>query len=395
MKGLISYWCGILSAKMGASIHLFFPGVGMVEDKHFPSFVSSYKCGAKISGFTKIKNLFAHSLFGKWTMQESLFFSKRNAKILERYCAEINPDYVVFDMIRVSRYLSFVPERSKTILNLNDLLSVRYSLQLNRGNRDNIFGQSSGNNFAKKLSKIPFLRKTALRIEQKRVYRSEIDCQTRFYKTVLVSEKEQKILAERTNCANCLVVPIGVDFDYFGKVEAVENKENVLAFLGNFNYGPNHSSAIMICENVLPKISSKYEMLFIGPATKDLISKYSSDNVHFLGMVDDFRPIIGSASIFLAPISYGTGIKTKIIEAMAMGKCVITNSVGAENIDANDGEHLFVRDSFAEISALVDNLLSDRETASKVGQNARLLIKEKYTYSEVEKRLRALFDEES
>ena len=152
----------------------------------------------------------------------------------------------------------------------------------------------------------------------------------------------------------------------------------------------NADSLIYIIKNILPKLDFEYTLHVVGAVTDDFAEKYGRNNIIFHGRVDDVREVIGGCEIFLSPIVYGTGIKTKILEAMAMGIPVITNSVGAEGIDGLNNVHFVVRDSADELAASV-NEMTGREMTSMINA-ARELIRNKYTWNNIYAELKKVVD---
>ena len=88
------------------------------------------------------------------------------------------------------------------------------------------------------------------------------------------------------------------------------------------------------------------------------------------GAVDDMKQIVGDSALMIAPMLFGTGIKTKIVEAMSWGVPVVTNQIGIEGIDASHGEDLFVCESDEEVVRNVMLLLNNVEINNKVSRNS-------------------------
>ena len=88
------------------------------------------------------------------------------------------------------------------------------------------------------------------------------------------------------------------------------------------------------------------------------------------GAVDDVKEVVGDSALMIAPMLFGTGIKTKIVEAMSWGVPVVTNQIGIEGINANHGEDLFVCNSDEEIVRNVLLLLNNDELNDKVSRNS-------------------------
>jgi glycosyltransferase involved in cell wall biosynthesis len=112
-------------------------------------------------------------------------------------------------------------------------------------------------------------------------------------------------------------------------------------------------------------------------------------NVITLGEVDDAYEFMKSKSIMIVPLFAGSGIRVKIIEAMALGKVVISTRIGAEGIDYIDGENILIADTKEEFIEKILKCVGDFELCSKIGGEARKLAIEKY---DVNKKVRKLIE---
>ena len=109
----------------------------------------------------------------------------------------------------------------------------------------------------------------------------------------------------------------------------------------------------------------------VGPVSDEVREQYRAHTDGVCeGEVDDLRPAVACRAVALLPVAFGSGIKTKILEAMAMGLPVVTNEVGAEGIYARRGEELFVEQTPEQIAARVRELLLDPDRAREVGAAA-------------------------
>ena len=111
------------------------------------------------------------------------------------------------------------------------------------------------------------------------------------------------------------------------------------------------------------------------------MKKYENlPNIIFTGRVEDLRTCVKATEVFVSPIAYGSGIKTKILEAMAMGVPVVTNSIGAEGIDAKNGRDILISDDMEELAGMVRALLDDEKRQREIACNAQNFIKNKYQW---------------
>jgi glycosyltransferase involved in cell wall biosynthesis len=102
--------------------------------------------------------------------------------------------------------------------------------------------------------------------------------------------------------------------------------------------------------------------------------------VEVTGAVDDVRPHLAKAAAVIVPLRLGGGTRLKIVEAMAMGKPIVSTSIGAEGIDVEDGRHLLIADTPAQFATAVGRVLDDRTLAARLGAEGRALVTARYSW---------------
>lgn len=353
-----------------------------VEDK--PDFIKEVRIAKKVGKFTVIKNLLFKSVLTNWPFQNSLMYSKKNEKLIQEYVHEIQPEIIMVDMIRLAPYYNaFKMYDCNKILDMDDLLSKRYESQLNvKKQKGNIMGAfSKQNSLFNKILKNDFIKKNILKIEKRKVFKAEIKYGNMYDKVIFVSDKETRIYNSRVKIQNGCTTRLGVDYNYLSEKINVSKKEGYIGFLGNLEYGPNLDSLELLINEILPKLEYDYHLCIVGKATDEIINKYSSDKIEFKGTVNDFRVDLGQCECFVAPITFGSGVKTKILEAMAMGIPVVTNKLGIEGIDASNDKEIFVRDSTLDMARILNDIYKNDSLRKNIALNAQKLIKEKYDWN--------------
>lgn len=391
-KVSLYYYCKGLHETQGYDIYLYSflePGQSekMIESK--PDFIKEVRLAKPISKFSKLKSLCIRSLFWRWPFQCSIYFSKQNKESIHSYCEDIQPDCIFVDMIRLAPYFQALKNiKCRKYLDLDDLLSRRYERQLlnkhDKGPLMGAFSTGEDKRFNGRLKKI------VLKLESRRIKRAEIKYGEKYDRVIFVSDKETEIynaiLPEKA-----ITIRLGVDYDYYSApINANVKEQGVLTFLGNLKFAPNVASLDLLVNEILPKLNFSYTLKVVGVYPKEIKERYKNERIVFLGRVNDVRSIIKNSEIFLAPIAYGSGVKTKILETMAMGVPIITNSLGIEGIDVLNNEHLIVADDFTDFAEKVNLLHEDRMFAQNLGQNAQLLVKNMYDWREVYKSFKSL-----
>ena len=249
--------------------------------------------------------------------------------------------------------------------------------------KTNIAGNYQKNlpSIIQKILESTLIKKIILQIEIPRMRKAEKYYSDLYDKVVFVSEIETEEFNKKYGTDKAVTISLGVDYKYYSEKLTVNKISGRAVFVGNFATPTNADSIRMIAKDILPLCNNLKSFICIGKCPKEIIDEFKEvEQIGFTGMVDDLRPYVEEGAVFLAPLAYGTGIKTKILEAMAMGMPVITNSIGAEGIWAENGKHWIVSDEPKEIARYVDELMNSHEKCDEFGQNATKFIEENFQW---------------
>lgn len=202
-----------------------------------------------------------------------------------------------------------------------------------------------------------------------------------------VSETDRDAFAAFVDPAKLTVIPTGVDVHYFQPVSGEETPDS-LVFTGSMDWLPNEDAIFYFADSILPKIKQhcpgvSLEVVGRRPSRKLQALAEAEKSIRLTGRVEDIRPFVARGSIYVVPLRIGGGTRLKIFEAMAMGKAVISTSVGAEGLPVRSGENLLLADSPQDFADRVISLLHDAEERKRLGASARILVQEKYSWAKV------------
>jgi glycosyltransferase involved in cell wall biosynthesis len=206
------------------------------------------------------------------------------------------------------------------------------------------------------------------------------------YDCVVAMSEIDRDLIKQLNGENIsvAVVPNGVDIDYYLPQTQTTACPAELVFVGTMNYPPNDEAALYFCNNIFPLIMERNPSVTFSIVGKDptveVLRLARRKNIIVTGFVSDSRPYMAAASVVVVPLLSGSGTRMKIFEAMAMGKAVVSTSIGAEGIEYNDGKDILIADTDQIFTEKVLYLLSDRDAALEIGKNARCLVEQKYAW---------------
>ncbi len=180
------------------------------------------------------------------------------------------------------------------------------------------------------------------------------------------------------------VVPNGVDADYFRPQPTVAAEPDTLVFVGAMSFPPNVAAMRHFCHEVLPLVRRTRPSVRLtivgrdpGPAVRQLAEL---DGVGVTGEVDDVRPYLVRAAAVVVPMVSGSGIKNKVLEAMAAGRPVVGTSMAVEGLPVVNGREAVVADGPERLAAAITSLLASPEHQDAIGQAARAFVEARYTW---------------
>lgn len=219
---------------------------------------------------------------------------------------------------------------------------------------------------------------------------------SKFDACLVVTKEDRELLCSLCSHINCIVLPNGVDTEYFKPIDTEEDFPSLI-FVSDMSGSPTTDNVLHFYKEILPMIRKELpevKLYLVGRNPVDEIANLACDpQVTVTGYVESVRPYLAKSSIFIAPMILGTGIKTKVLEAMAMGKPVLTTSIGAQGIDAISGEDMIIADDPREFAVYAVELLRNKQLRKRLGDNARKLMEAKYSWKEMAERLHQIFRE--
>jgi len=178
---------------------------------------------------------------------------------------------------------------------------------------------------------------------------------------------------------DAFVSPHAVDTDFWRKRKVIADHRR-LVFSGGESHYPNRDAVEWLCRNIMPILDQhldNYKIYITGKWSKKTKKNLSSPRVIFTGYIEDMRDYL-SGSISLAPIRIGSGMRVKILEAMAMECIVVSTAIGCEGLRVTDGKHLLVANSAVEIAEKVSLISQNIEDFNAVGVEARRFVEKNY-----------------
>lgn len=186
------------------------------------------------------------------------------------------------------------------------------------------------------------------------------------------------------------VSPIGVDGDRMRPGAVAPAAPTDLLFVGNFVHPPNLDAVLYLRDAVLPRVGRRLRVRIVGHGATACVPP--SPGFEILGPVPDVRPHLEAARVVVAPVRFGTGMRGKVLDALALARPVVTTSLGAEGLDAVSGTHLFVADDPASFADACRRLLDDPTRAAALGAAGRRLVVERFDWDRIAEAHEAIYE---
>ncbi|MDO8589388.1 MAG: glycosyltransferase family 4 protein [Armatimonadota bacterium] len=211
-----------------------------------------------------------------------------------------------------------------------------------------------------------------------------------------VTEHDKSSLeAENPRLRNVACVPIGVDPAEFRAVDPEPESTTILS-VATMSWPPNVDSIQHFCSDIYPLVKERVpeaRLVIAGKRPPASIQRLEADpSISVPGFVNDIHEVARNSAVFIVPLRSGSGMRVKILNAMAMGLPVVSTSVGCEGIEVTHGKNALLADTAEEFARSVAQLLEDREKRFEIGAAGRKFVVENYSWEVIYPRLDWLVD---
>ncbi len=192
------------------------------------------------------------------------------------------------------------------------------------------------------------------------------------------------------------IIPNGVDVTHFQPDFTTEAPAHLI-YIGSMDWYQNEDAVAFFADDILPGIQSEVSDVrfsIVGGNPSARVQKLAErDGVIVTGRVPEIKPYFAEATVFVVPLRIGSGTRLKILEALAMGKAIVSTSVGAEGLDLNDGEEIFIADTPKPFAEAVARLLTDPALRRRIGENGRARVEKDYDWRSIGEKLHQRYTE--
>jgi len=177
------------------------------------------------------------------------------------------------------------------------------------------------------------------------------------------------------------VVPIGLNTNEYKPAFKSYKRPIAIGFIGSLDWMPNQEGLKWFLDNMWQELKQEFktiELHIAGRNAPEWIRNISKEGIHFHGEVECAKTFINQYSVMLVPLLSGSGMRAKILEGMALGKVVLTTSIGLEGIDAVNKKEVLIADNMKEFKTSLAYCYASNGSLEKIGRNALDLVERNY-----------------
>jgi polysaccharide biosynthesis protein PslH len=236
-------------------------------------------------------------------------------------------------------------------------------------------------------------RRSFNRIEYLRCRRFERVSWRRADACVVTSDRELPTVRECAPDTPAATVPNSVDLTYFAPADMAPEPHSVV-FNGILTYRPNVDAVRYLIDDVWPLVRDRYpdaKLTLIGRSEGVDTREMMAPGVELLGEVPDIRPYVQRSAVVAVPVRIGGGTRLKVVEGLAMGKAIVSTTLGCEGLAVRDREHLLIADDPAAFAARIIDVFQDPDLSRGLGRAGRQLVEDRYSWDLAGERMEALY----
>lgn len=315
-------------------------------------------------------NLFSLMPYSVWR-----FRSPKMIRAIKDHLKKHSFDLIEIGTIALVQYARLAPDLPKLLIHHNVESELLYRRSKGAGN---------------------WLTRIYLALQAYKLRRLEKMALKSFDHHTAVSERDKDVLKKSCPGADITVIDNGVDTDYFVPSDQPVNP-NTLVYAGSMLWYPNAEAMIYFAKEIWPRLKKSVPsitMNLVGSnPPKELVELGQKDsNFKLYGFVDDVRPYVLNSAVYIVPITVGGGTRLKILDAMAMGKAIVSTSIGCEGIKTVDGENIMIADSPEQFCQKILSVLNDENLRKCLGAKARQTAEEHYSWKKIAPRLNDIYN---
>ena len=192
-----------------------------------------------------------------------------------------------------------------------------------------------------------------------------------------------------------VVIPNGVDVSHFSPATTSQALAHLI-YIGSMDWFPNEDAVTFFAEDILPIIRKSVpdvRFTIVGGNPSERVQRFANEEgIEVTGRVPEIKPYFAEATIFVVPLRIGSGTRLKILEALSMGKAVVSTTVGAEGLSLQNHEEIIIADEPTSFAEEVVRLLTIPSLRKEIGENGRKRVEQDYDWRNIGEKLVGIYE---
>jgi glycosyltransferase involved in cell wall biosynthesis len=187
---------------------------------------------------------------------------------------------------------------------------------------------------------------------------------------IATSPRDRDLFESEFGVRDVAVVPNGIDLDEFA-LASEPPRPGTIVFTGLMSYFPNQQAVRWFLQNVFPSVRRRVpsaRFIVAGASPPRWLTGLSDPAVEVTGWVPDIKPYVSRAAVVIAPLLIGGGTRVKILEAQALGRPVVSTTLGAEGLDVVHGRSVLIADDAPSFATQVSDVLTHLDVAARIAR---------------------------
>jgi len=221
------------------------------------------------------------------------------------------------------------------------------------------------------------LKRLLYRLEAGRMRRYECSSIGKFQHVIAVSEQDRAYMSQFMPADKISVVPTGVDLDQYRLTSGGQAREPLVMFTGTMNFEPNVDGVEYFCREIWPRVLKavpKARFRIVGKEPVAAVRRLESETVEVTGTVPSVIEHLQQAWALVVPLRMGGGTRLKIYEGMAMGRAIVSTSIGAEGLDVHHGKDIILADEAETFADAVITVLREPDLRKRYERAAAEMV---------------------
>ncbi len=362
-KALHSSGCEISLLAMNTTKHRVDLRSGIPEDLAYYNRIETVEVDNRIKWTAAFRNIFSEESY-----HIARFISPDFALKLEQLLKEETYDIIQLETLYLAPFLSIIKQHSKAMVVLR-AHNIEHEI------------------WARIAHQVPFLpKKIYLHYLSKKLKNFEVKTLNEYDFLVAITDRDLVQFKSLGYKNGCLASPVGFEVDEAPINMDAFKRPLMLSFIGSLDWMPNSEAIRWFLGEVWPLLCEKFPDIQFHIAGRNApkdIAEMQLRNVFFHGEVSNSKDFLKRYPVLIVPVFAGSGIRVKILEAMSLGRVVISSSIGLEGISAKHKEQVFIANTVADFIESISLCKAQYDNLYKIGENARNFVLENFENSKL------------